>query len=230
MILTALLLSAIGATPITLKGSDRAVSLVQDTAVQPPANAKFYEEPAPPGFARIHLISDDPAVRLFRETEARDKEGRGGLPGLLLRDEVICTAPCGTLVDIRPGQNVYLGGPGMPSTPKFNLVGRSGDVVINVHGGSYAQLILGHIGSWGGFIGALASGSLLVVGLLLRPAADPFLRTTGNLLTVGGGIGLGVGLVFGVTGLYLVHAGTTRYDVLPSGTRPPHDVPATLEL
>lgn len=228
-----LLAVTLASAPITLTGTDRDVRLVQDVQPAPDPSApksKFYEEPVPPGFARIHLITDDPDVRLFREHAKRYDEAPNPLPKILIKDEMICSAPCGIVVDIRPGQNVYVGGPGMPSTPKFNLVGRSGDVIIDVHGGNYGELIMGYIGSWGGFITALASGSVMVVGLLLRPSNDQFLRTAGNFLTVGGGIGAGVGLVFGFTGLYLVHDGTTRYEVLPSGTRPPQDVPATLEL
>lgn len=227
--ITVLLGALLTASPVSLAGTDRHVSLTQDVQPEQP-KPRFYEEPVPPGFARIHLLSDDPDVRLYRENPKRYDDAPGPVPKILLADEMICSTPCGIVVDIRPGQNVYIGGPGMPSTPKFNLVGRSGDVVIDVHGGSYGELILGYIGSWGGFITAIASASVLVVGLLLRPSNDQFLRTAGNFATVAGGIGTGVGLVFGVTGLYLVHDGSTRYEVLPSGTRPPGEVPATLEL
>jgi hypothetical protein len=235
MIFAAAIAVALASSPVSAANTERSIQLLQAEAqpqqqTQPQPQAKFYEEPLPPGFARIHLLSDDKDVRLFREQVERYDKAPNPVPKILLGDEMICSTPCGIVVDVRPGQNLYIGGPGMPSTPKFNLVGRSGDVVIDVHGGNYGELILGYIGSWGGFIGAVGAGSLMIVGLLLRPSNDQFLRTAGNFLTVGGGIGVGVGVVFGLTGLYLVHDGRTRYEVLPSGTRPPSEVPATLEL
>lgn len=202
----------------------------QQPPAENPPSARFYEEPVPNGFARIHLLSDDEDVRLYKQSAKKDEHLPGPLGQILVRDEQVCVTPCGVVVDIRGGQDMYAGGPGMPSTPKFNLLGRQGDVVIDVHGGSYGELVLGYIGGWGGLALGVTGASVLIVGLLLNSANSVFLRSAGNVLTVGGGVGVGLGVAFGLTGLYLVHDGTTRYEVLPAGTRPPETVPSTLSL
>src|SRR3954468_6327224 len=123
MIVVALSAVLLSGTPGAADAVRSARLVAQADEAGPQEHPKTFEEPVPSGFARIHLLSDDDDVRLYKQSAKRDDRVPAPFGQILLKDDQVCQAPCGIVVDIRPGQDMYLGGPGMPSTPKFNLLG-----------------------------------------------------------------------------------------------------------
>ena len=65
---------------------------------------------------RVHLLTDDDRIELHRSAGA-----------------LICTAPCGVVLDLRPGDLFYFGGTGIAQSDDFTFHPRNGEVTVRVN-------------------------------------------------------------------------------------------------
>src|SRR5262249_18437156 len=64
----------------------------------------------------VHLLSDDDKVELHRSAGA-----------------LVCTSPCGIVLDLRPGDLFYFGGADIAQSEDFNFRPRDGEVTLRVN-------------------------------------------------------------------------------------------------
>src|SRR5262249_58053636 len=64
----------------------------------------------------VHLLTDDDKVELYRSAGA-----------------LVCTSPCGIVLDLRPGDLFYFGGADIAQSEDFNFRPRDGEVTLRVN-------------------------------------------------------------------------------------------------
>ncbi|MGK3969239.1 hypothetical protein WMF38_35390 [Sorangium sp. So ce118] len=119
--------------------------------------------PSIPGFARIHIDTDDPQVRLIKLVSTDVSTGFRSY-SVTRHLEVVCRAPCDEVVDGRRGEVFYFSGKDMPDSSEFTLLDARGDLTIHVDSGSTLQyriagpmMILGGIAVLGGAAATIAA-------------------------------------------------------------------------
>lgn len=134
------------------------------------------------GFVRVHIVSGQRKVRLRKES----------MPGG--KSRVVCTAPCGRVIDARGG-DLYFEGDGFPDSVRFNLAAVEGEVIARVRPGSWGSLLGAKVME--GFGVSLLAFALVVFGAAVKAEDDaqrfhPAWKIAAPIAAV-----TGVGLIFG---------------------------------
>ena len=163
------------------------------------------------GAPRIHVAtrqSEDRDVILFRQPSPDEREQLGqpyrklGVP--------ICRAPCDQVVDGRWGQSYLIGGPDIIPSRPFLLVGRTGNLTLEVRPASFGKAPGALMSALGG-----AATGIGLTQMLVAAAIDPPLRQDGTLFFVGALLG-GGGLALLGGGIAVIVLNRTVVTARPS--------------
>ena len=189
----------------------------EDKPVEPAPTAQqaapAAEAPPPPapGVARIHIVTDDEGVQLVRVGGSSLQIG-GNTLNLGLVSEVICQAPCDTIVDGRDGASFYFAGNGILPSEPFQLLEHEGDVAVAVDAGTPGAAFGGGMMLAFGVIG-------VIVGAIITPVSfgvtDP---DGGRAAHIAGGVTLGGGAALVAGGAVIVGAAGTETEFLTPAT------------
>jgi hypothetical protein len=176
----------------------------------PPPQAP--EAPPPklgdPGVIRLHIDSPRPARLVERASALVGTYGPYGV--VLTAQRTVCTSPCDTVFDARPGHVFVLADDTFPSPGPIVFAGMKGDVTLHVQPGSFGQriggataIVLGSLAAVGGAIalplGLASTTTDLNTGVSVT-VPDRTLRNTGIGLLVGGAAALAGGIALYVDG------------------------------
>jgi hypothetical protein len=195
------------------------------TAPPPPPQALPPPEPklGDPSVVRLHIDSPQPATLIERRSALVGAYGAYGL--VLTAERRVCTSPCDTVFDARPGHVFVLASDHFPSPGPLSFAGMKGDVTLHVEPGSTGQRIGGVTAITVGTLGAVTGPVLLLFGVFGTTVTDlnTFVDvhvTNKPLRNAGIGVLVG-GLAALAGGIALYVDGATKVRIEQRGTAQP---------
>lgn len=176
-----------------------ATAAPEETSKPPP--------PPGPGVVRIHIVADDPLIQLYRVGGSQIQVA-GNTVHLGTVTELICQAPCDTIVDGRDGASFFFSGQGIPPSDPFQLLEHEGDQAIAVDAGSAGPALGGALMMTFGILGVIAGGIMTGASFGVNEA------DTGEALHIAAGTTLGGGAALIAGGAVLVAGAGTKHEFL----------------
>ena len=165
---------------------------------------------AGPGRPRLHIeLTRDATVRLYELTGtimvASGSPLTASSPSVSAARPV-CLAPCDRVIDGTGGQSFFIGGDRMLPSRRFTLLSHEGDMTAVVKPGRPGVFI-------GGAMFTTMSLAPLLSGIVFLAVQKPMMNSSSSSLHRTGGVLVGVGAGFLISGIIMMALGRTRVEL-----------------